>query len=76
NQSIWGKYPGWYTTQDVELPRLEEAPKPKDPAEPTDPAEPQRCTECDKLSKNLTALLAELEAVSLKIDKLYSLYNY
>ncbi|MEG0839797.1 MAG: hypothetical protein RSF33_08360 [Hydrogenoanaerobacterium sp.] len=39
NQSIWGKYPRWYTTQDVELPRLAEAPK------PTDPAEPQKCVE-------------------------------
>ncbi|MEG0490234.1 MAG: M23 family metallopeptidase [Hydrogenoanaerobacterium sp.] len=76
NQSIWGKYPGWYTTQDVELPRLAEVAEPTYPAEPADPAEPQRCTECEKLRTNLIALLAELEAVSLKIDKLYRLYNY
>ncbi|MEG1953101.1 MAG: hypothetical protein RR115_02575 [Hydrogenoanaerobacterium sp.] len=47
NQSICGKYPDWYTTQDIELPQLAEAPK------PTDPAEPQKCVECEKLREQL-----------------------
>lgn len=62
NQSIWGKYEGWYTSSDVKLPKLADI-----------PSEPTKCDKCIVLSEQLTEITSDRDKIANKLAQIAKL---